>query len=119
MKTSNKILVSAFAAYLLFTAVSTAAFLRDYSKTKRGAEPLAAQLAGTRIHVLVTEHDGFDVNRRTVKYQVVGFLEKFDPESIRISNDTLYISGPQAGYADLPDLQSFLLNGVPQPIREN
>ena len=117
MKTSNKILTTAFAAYLLFTVANTAAFIRDYSAVKNDADSLIAQLARTRIHVLVVEHGRFDVRRHGPYSQSLWFPDGFDPEGIRIRSDTLLISGAPTGYAVLPDLESFLLNGKPQPIR--
>ena len=106
MKTSNKILSTAFAAYLLFTAGNSAAILKEYKRAEASGKALITQLEKTSIHVLSVEG---------------GFWSPFDPETtpLRICGDTLYISGTSYGYVTLPDLKSFLRNGKPQPINED
>ena len=95
MKTSNKILSTAFAAYLLFTAGNSAAILKEYKYIQ--------------------------ASRGRKSSQTLGFWSPFDPETtpLRICGDTLYISGTSYGYVTLPDLKSFLRNGKPQPINED
>ena len=115
MKTSNKILSTAFAAYLLFTAGNSAAILKEY-------KALITQLEKTSIHVLSVEGDNYiQASRGRKSSQTLGFWSPFDPETtpLRICGDTLYISGTSYGYVTLPDLKSFLRNGKPQPINED
>ena len=52
MKTSNKILSTAFAAYLLFTAGNSAAILKEYKRAEASGKALITQLEKTSIHVL-------------------------------------------------------------------
>ena len=109
MKTSNKILSTAFAAYLLFTAGNSAAILKEYKR---------AEASG----VLSVEGDNYiQASRGRKSSQTLGFWSPFDPETtpLRICGDTLYISGTSYGYVTLPDLKSFLRNGKPQPINED
>ena len=44
MKTSNKILSTAFAAYLLFTAGNSAAILKEYKRAEASGKALITQL---------------------------------------------------------------------------
>ena len=55
MKTSNKILSTAFAAYLLFTAGNSAAILKEYKRAEASGKALITQLEKTSIHVLSVE----------------------------------------------------------------
>ena len=104
MKTSNKILSTAFAAYLLFTAGNSAAILKEYKRAEASGKALITQ-----------------ASRGRKSSQTLGFWSPFDPETtpLRICGDTLYISGTSYGYVTLPDLKSFLRNGKPQPINED
>ena len=120
MKTSNKILSTAFAAYLLFTAGNSAAILKEYKRAEASGKALITQLEKTSIHVLSVEGDNYiQASRGRKSSQTLGFWSPFDPETtpLRICGDTLYISGTSYGYVTLPDLKSFLRNGKPQPIR--
>ena len=47
MKTSNKILSTAFAAYLLFTAGNSAAILKEYKRAEASGKALITQLEKT------------------------------------------------------------------------
>lgn len=119
MKTSNKILSTAFAAYLLFTAGNSAAILKEYKRAEASGKALITQLEKTSIHVLSVEGDNYiQASRGRKSSQTLGFWSPFDPETtpLRICGDTLYISGTSYGYVTLPDLKSFLRNGKPQPI---
>lgn len=49
MKTSNKILSTAFAAYLLFTAGNSAAILKEYKRAEASGKALITQLEKTSI----------------------------------------------------------------------
>lgn len=118
MKTSNKILSTAFAAYLLFTAGNSAAILKEYKRAEASGKALITQLEKTSIHVLSVEGDNYiQASRGRKSSQTLGFWSPFDPETtpLRICGDTLYISGTSYGYVTLPDLKSFLRNGKPQP----
>ncbi len=122
MKTSNKILSTAFAAYLLFTAGNSAAILKEYKRAEASGKALITQLEKTSIHVLSVEGDNYiQASRGRKSSQTLGFWSPFDPETtpLRICGDTLYISGTSYGYVTLPDLKSFLRNGKPQPINED
>lgn len=117
MKTSNKILSTAFAAYLLFTAGNSAAILKEYKRAEASGKALITQLEKTSIHVLSVEGDNYiQASRGRKSSQTLGFWSPFDPETtpLRICGDTLYISGTSYGYVTLPDLKSFLRNGKPQ-----
>lgn len=59
MKTSNKILSTAFAAYLLFTAGNSAAILKEYKRAEASGKALITQLEKTSIHVLSVEGDNY------------------------------------------------------------
>ena len=120
MKTSNKILSTAFAAYLLFTAGNSAAILKEYKRAEASGKALITQLEKTSIHVLSVEGDNYiQASRGRKSSQTLGFWSPFDPETtpLRICGDTLYISGTSYGYVTLPDLKSFLRK--PQPINED
>lgn len=114
MKTSNKILAAALAAYLLFTIVNTTGYVREYNAVKDAAATLLTKLEQIPIHTLVTTGDrSFRVTNSD--YTTIGFWEPVDPNSIRISNDTLYLADPE-GYINLPHLKTHLRNGVPIPV---
>lgn len=96
MKTSNKILSTAFAAYLLFTAGNSAAILKEYKRAEASGKALITQLEKTSIHVLSVEGDNYiQASRGRKSSQTLGFWSPFDPETtpLRICGDTLYISG--------------------------
>ena len=108
MKTSNKILSTAFAAYLLFTAGNSAAILKEYKRAEASGKALITQLEKTSIHVLSVEGDNYiQASRGRKSSQTLGFWSPFDPETtpLRICGDTLYISGTSYGYVTLPDLK--------------
>lgn len=116
MKTSNKILVGALAAYLLFTIVNTTGYVREYNTVKDIAATLLTKLEQIPIHTLVTTGDrSFTVTNSD--YTTIGFWEPVDTNGIRISNDTLYLADPE-GYINLPHLKTHLRNGVPIPVDE-
>ena len=122
MKTSNKILSTAFAAHLLTTAATTAASLTEDQPADASGQALITQLEKPSIHVLSVEGDNYiQASRGRKSSQTLGFWSPFDPETtpLRICGDTLYISGTSYGYVTLPDLKSFLRNGKPQPINED
>ena len=101
MKTSNKILSTAFAAYLLFTAGNSAAILKEYKRAEASGKALITQLEKTSIHVLSVEGDNYiQASRGRKSSQTLGFWSPFDPETtpLRICGDTLYISGTSYGY---------------------
>lgn len=100
MKTSNKILSTAFAAYLLFTAGNSAAILKEYKRAEASGKALITQLEKTSIHVLSVEGDNYiQASRGRKSSQTLGFWSPFDPETtpLRICGDTLYISGTSYG----------------------
>ncbi|WP_289110065.1 hypothetical protein [uncultured Alistipes sp.] len=118
MKTSNKILVTAFSVYLLLTAASLIGFKRNYNSIKEEATSLLRQLEQHRIHTLVNTGERYISVRKTKgPRQFIGWWEPFDPKSIRISNDTLYIDNRWV-YVYLPYLETYLKNGQPVPIEK-
>lgn len=120
MKTSNKILLAALGAFLLFTAVDTARFVRHSRAAQPELRKTVAQLERTPIHTLVVEGENrISLLRNRKDRQSFGLDAPFTSETARISHDTLYLKGSHMnGYAELPFAQSFLLNGRPQPIAE-
>lgn len=74
MKTSNKILSTAFAAYLLFTAGNSAAVLKEYKRAEASGKALITQLEKTSIHVLSVEGDNYiQASRGRKSSQTLGF----------------------------------------------
>lgn len=65
MKTSNKILLTAFSVYLLLTAASLIGFKRNYNSIKEEATSLLRQLEQHRIHTLVNTGERYISVRKT------------------------------------------------------
>ena len=77
MKTSNKILSTAFAAYLLFTAGNSAAILKEYKRAEASGKALITQLEKTSIHVLSVEGDNYiQASRGRKSSQTLGFWSR-------------------------------------------
>lgn len=122
MKTSYKILLTAFSAYLLFTIADTILIYRNYEAAKDDIETVFRQLEQIKVQVLIVEserHFVAEIGNRKDK-QTLYFHQwgTFNPEGIRFSNDTLYLQNPPQGNAYLPHLKSFFLNGEPQSIEQ-
>ena len=122
MRTSNKILITSLAAFLIFATVSTVQFHRNSIVEKREQRALFTQLEQNQIRTLVIngKPDKISVakDRGSVQKnrQDIGLDTSLNPETIRISGDTLYINAHSFGYVTLPYLESYLLNGQPQPL---
>lgn len=116
MKTSNKILVGALAAYLLLTVVDTACYVREHNAVEEAATDFFEQLEKTPIHTLATTGERpFRVSAGNGPKMVIGSWERFDADCIRIAGDTLYLTDPR-GYVRLPEVKTHLRNGVPIPV---
>lgn len=118
MKTSNKILVTAFAAYLLYTIVSITVYVCQNNTARKETKTFFTRLEQTRIRTLIVTNGG-SLTSRGYKKQALVLEAPFDAKRIRISGDTLYISGYPAIYGDLPYLENFVLDGTQQPTGRN
>lgn len=112
MKTSNKILCTAGAAFLLFT-IGTYAFLHiKYHRTKAYPQELLQQMTDTRIRTLTSKCTQYEVwssnininEDRKILTQYLDFPILPTPETVFIHGDTLELRywAPQRAHIQLP-----------------
>lgn len=119
MKTSNKIVWAGAAAYLLFAAGSFLSQKAAYDHTRDYADRVARQLSEVPVHAVVLEQVGrYDfVPPASVPgaVRLMRIDRAPEPERVRLSGDTLYVTGAGSVILRLPDLESVVADGVVLP----
>lgn len=126
MKTSNKILFAAIALSVLTTAGALIFFHTKYNRTKAYPQELLQQLATTKIRTLMVEKSNVTISSNLYFYpqysrelgliQYVAFNTVPTPEIAVIQGDTLRVRNQFNFLVQLPDLENYIVDGVPQPV---
>ena len=118
MKTSNKILITAGALFTLTTFASIIPIVRDFHAGNGYDEELLRKLEQTPIRVLQVDNTPVEFASRNATLKRLIIKPMPTPETVRITGDTLYVRNLENLSWTLPDLCSYRLDGVEQPLPE-
>lgn len=117
MKTSNKILWTGAAAFVLLLAVSVSKQMHRYREANPYAEELHHALGSGRIRVVAIEGEfSPHILEKTGRRSGSLYMSQTpNSENARIAHDTLYLSGTAIGGMDISGAV-YLHNGTPLPL---